>query len=161
MTKALTSFVLVAALTALSTALCLAVARHGYPFGMTGARRIEAMADAGAFLPLAAVYCLSALLMMVLPLRAASFVLLNAADTLFWTVLALLAAIVGYVAGRWAFGQGDAPWALWDWHLLFAAAVIAIHLVINELRRNLLLRSLCVAVFAAAVPACLFWSFAL
>ena len=87
MTKALTSFVLVAALTALSTALCLAVAKHGYPFGMTGARRIEAMADAGAFLPLAAVYCLSALLMMVLPLRAASFVLLNAADTLFCWLL--------------------------------------------------------------------------
>jgi len=161
MTKALTSFALVAVLTAALTALSLAVARHGYPFGLTGVARLEGIADPGMFLPLGAVYFLAAMLMMLLPLRAASFVLLNAADTLFWTVIALFGTIVGCVAARWAFGQNGALWTLWNWRFLFVAAVVGAHLVMNELRRNVLLRSLFLVVFAAAALACLFWSFAI
>lgn len=161
MTKALTSFALVAVLTAALMALSLAVARHGYPFGTVGAKRLEGIADAAVFLPLAGVYFLAAMLMMILPLRAASFMLLNAADTLFWTAVALLAAIVGCAAARWAFGERDALWTLWNWRLLAAAALFAAHLAMNELRRNVLLRSLFLVIFAAATLACLFWSFTL
>ncbi|WP_315923336.1 hypothetical protein [Mesorhizobium sp. SP-1A] len=161
MSKALISFALVAVMTALLTALSFAVARHGYPFGVVGVRRLEAVVDAGAFLPLAALYFFGAMLMMVLPIRAASFVLLNAADMIFWTVIVLFAAIFGCTAAKWAFGQADAPWALWNWRFLFVAAVVAAHLVMNDLRRNVLLRSLFLVVFAGATLACLFWSFSL
>ena len=67
---------------------------------------IDGIADAGTFIPLASVYFFSALLMMILPIRAASIVLTHAADALFWTVIVLFAAIVGCLAARWAFGQG-------------------------------------------------------
>ncbi len=159
MSKAVISFALVAVATALLMAMSLAVARHGYPFGIVGVRRLEGIADAGVFLPLAALYFLSAMLMMILPIRAASFVLLNAADILFWTVIALFATIVGCLAAKWAFGQAGVVRALWDWRFLFVAAVAACHLAMNELRRNVLLRSLFLVIFAAATLACLFWSF--
>src|SRR5690606_40693632 len=71
MNKALTSFALVTVFSGLLMALSLAVARHGYPFGAVGVKRLDAMADAAAFLPLAAVYLFSAMLMMILPIRAA------------------------------------------------------------------------------------------
>jgi hypothetical protein len=161
MSKALTSFALVTVLAALLMALSLAVARHGYPYGAVGARRLDGIADAGTFIPLAAVYFFSALLMMVLPIRAAGIVLTHAADALFWTVIVLLAAIVGGLVARWAFGQGGALWALLNWRFLFAAAVIGCHFVMSELRRNVLLRSLFFVIFAAATLACLFWSFTL
>ena len=159
MSKALTSFALVAVLSALLMALSLAVARHGYPFGAFGVKRLDGIADAGTFLPLAAVYFLSAVLMMILPLRAASIVLTNAADALFWTVVALFAAIVGCLLARWAFGQGSVLLSLLNWRFLFGAAVVGANLGMNELRRNILLRSLFVVIFAAATLACLFWSF--
>ncbi|MFA6157880.1 hypothetical protein [Mesorhizobium sp.] len=161
MSKALTSFALVTVLAALLMALSLAVARHGYPYGAVGAKRLDNIADAGTFIPLAAVYFFSALLMMVLPIRAAGIVLTHAADALFWAVIVLLAAIVGGLVARWAFGQGGALWALLNWRFLFAAAVIGCHFVMNELRRNVLLRSLFFVIFAAATLACLFWSFTL
>ncbi|UVK43291.1 hypothetical protein BPNPMPFG_005071 [Mesorhizobium sp. AR07] len=161
MSKALISFALVAVLTALLMALSLAVARHGYPYGAIGARRLDGIADAGTFVPLASVYFFSALLMMILPIRAASIVLTHAADAIFWTVIVLFAAIVGCLAARWAFGQGSALWALLNWRFLFAAGIVGCHFVLNELRRNVLLRSLFFVVFAAATLACLFWSFTL
>lgn len=161
MSKALTSFALVAVLAALLMALSLAVARHGYPYGAIGARRLDGIADPGTFIALAAVYFFSALLMMVLPIRAAGIVLIHAADALFWTVIVLLAAIVGGLVARWAFGQGGVLWTLLNWRFLFAAAVIGCHFVMNELRRNVLLRSLFFVIFAAATVACLFWSFTL
>lgn len=161
MSKALTSFALIAGLTALLMALSLAVARHGYPYGIIGMKRLDAIADAGTFFPLAAVYFFSALLMMVLPIRAASIVLTNAADVLLWAVIALFATIVGGVLARWAFGQGSALWALLNWRFLLVVAVVGCHLVMNELRRNILLRSLFFVVFAAATLACLFWSFSI
>lgn len=159
MHKAIASFALIAVLTALLMALSLMVARHGYPFGITGMKRLDGIASADSFIPLAAVYFFSAMLMMILPLRAASLVLLNAADTLYWTVIALFATIVGTVVARWALGQSSAPWALLNWRFLFVAAIVGCHLTMNELRRNVLLRSLFFAIFAAASLACLFWSF--
>ncbi|MER9652845.1 hypothetical protein NKJ26_04905 [Mesorhizobium sp. M0152] len=161
MSKALTSFALVAVLTALLMALSLAVARHGYPYGAIGVGRLDGIADAGTFIPLAAVYFFSALLMMILPIRAASVVLTNAADAIFWTVIVLLATIVGGLLARWAFGQSSALWALLNWRFLFAVAIVGCHFVMNGLRRNVLLRSLFFVVFAAATLACLFWSFTL
>jgi len=160
MSKALASFALVAALAALLMALSLAVARHGYPYGVIGVKRLDGIADAGTFLPLAAVYFFSALLMMILPIRAAGIVLTNAADAIFWTMVVLFATIVGCLVARWAFGQGNVLWALLNWRFLFVAAVVGCHLTMNELRRNILLRSLFFVVFAAATLACLFWSFA-
>ncbi len=146
MSRTLTSFALVAVLTGLLMALCLAVARHGYPFGALGAKRLDEIANAATFIPLAAIYFFSAMLMMVLPIRAAGMVLKNAADPLFWAVV---------------IGQRQAPWVLWNWRFLFVAVVAAGHLCINEFRRNILLRSLAVVVFLAATLACLFWTFSL
>lgn len=123
MSKALISFALVAVLTALLMALSLAVARHGYPYGAIGVRRLDGIADAGTFIPLAAVYFFTALLMMILPIRAASIVLTHAADAIFWTVIVLLATIVGGLLARWAFGQGSALLALLNWRFLFAVVV--------------------------------------
>ena len=160
MSKALTSFALVAVLAALLMALSLAVARHGYPYGVTGVKRLDGIADAGSFIPLAAVYFFSAMLMMILPIRAAGVVLTNAADVIFWATIALFATIVGCLVTRWAFGQSGALWALLNWRLLFVAAIVGCHFIMNELRRNILLRSLFLVVFAVATLACLFWSFA-
>lgn len=161
MSRALTSFALVAVLSALLMALSLAVARHGYPFGVTGMKRLDGIADAATFIPLAAIYFFSAMLMMVLPIRAASIVLTNAADALFWTVIVLFAIIIGCLVARWVFGQHDVLWALLNWRFLFAAAIVGCHIVMNDLRRNVLLRSLFFVIFAAATLACLFWSFML
>lgn len=161
MQKAITSFALVAVLTALLMTLSLFVARHGYPFGVTGMKRLDGVANADTFLPLAAIYFLAAMLMMILPLKAASIVLLHAADMLYWVVIALFATIVGCLAARWAFGQTSAPWALFNWRFLVVAAVVGCHLAMNELRRNVLLRSLFFAIFGVATLACLFWSFRL
>lgn len=161
MSKALTTFALVAVLTALLMALSLGVARHGYPYGAIGVRRLDGIADAGTFIPLAAVFFFSALLMMILPIRAASIVLTHCADAIFWAVIVLFATIVGGLLARWAFGQGSALMALLNWRFLFAVAVVGCHFVMNELRRNVLLRSLFFVIFAAATLACLFWSFTL
>ncbi|AZN97584.1 hypothetical protein EJ066_09955 [Mesorhizobium sp. M9A.F.Ca.ET.002.03.1.2] len=159
MSKTLTSFALVAVLTGLLMALSLAVARHGYPYGAIGAKRLDGIADAGTFIPLASVYFFSALLMMVLPIRAAGIVLTHAADAIFWAMIVLFATIIGCLAARWASGQGGILPALLNWRFLFVAAVVGCHLFMNELRRNILLRSLFFVVFAAATLACLFWSF--
>lgn len=159
MSRTLTSFALVTVLTGLLTALCLAVANHGYPFGAMGEKRLDGLADAAMFLPLAALYFFSAMLMMILPIRPAGLVLTNAADTVFWATVVLFATIVGNLIAKRAFGQSGALWLLWNWQFLFVAAIVGCHLGINELRRNLLLRSLFVVIFGAATLACLFWTF--
>lgn len=161
MSRALTAFAFVAVLSGLLMALSLAVARHGYPFGAIGARRLNELADAATFLPLAAIYFAAALLIMILPIRAAGAVLLNTSEIIFWTVIALFATIVGGLLARWAFGQSNALWALWNWRFLLAGAVVGCHFAMDSFRRNLLLRSLFFVVFAAATLACLFWSFTL
>ncbi|RWG91436.1 hypothetical protein EN836_24440 [Mesorhizobium sp. M1C.F.Ca.ET.193.01.1.1] len=159
MSKALGTFALVTLLSALLMALSLAVARHGYPYGAFGMKRLDGIAEAGSFLPIAAIYFFSALLMMILPIRAAGVVLTHAADAIFWATIVLFATIVGSLLARWAFGQSGVLSALLNWRFLFAVAIVAAHLTMNELRRNILLRSLFFVIFAAATLACLFWSF--
>ena len=159
MTRALSSFVLIALLSAALAALSLAVAQKGYPHGAAGLRRLDGIASATTFIPIAALYILSALLLMILPMRAASFVLVHATDKLFWTAIALLAAIAGILAAKAAFGQRAALWALADWQFAFAAATIGCHFLLNELRRNVLSRSIGFVLFLAATLACLFWTF--
>ena len=159
MSKALGTFALVTLLSGLLMALSLAVARHGYPYGVFGVKRLDGIADAGAFVAIAAIYFFSAMLMMILPIRAAGVVLTHAADAIFWAAIVLFATIVGSLAAKWAFGQHEVIRELLNWRFLFVAAVAAAHLTMNELRRNILLRSLFFVIFAAATLACLFWSF--
>lgn len=159
MSRALTAFGFITVLSGLLMALSIAVARHGYPHGAIGMRRLDEIADAVTFVPLAAVYFFAAMLIMILPIRAAGAVLLNASEILFWTVIALFASIVGTLVARWAFGQSGALWALLNWRFLFAAAIVGCHLTMDSFRRNILLRSLFFVVFGAATLACLFWSF--
>ena len=159
MSKALGTFALVTLLSGLLMALSLAVARHGYPYGVFGAKRLDGIADAGAFVAIAAIYFFSAMLMMILPIRAAGVVLTHAADAIFWAAIVLFATIVGSLAAKWAFGQHEVIRELLNWRFLFVAAVAAANLTMNELRRNILLRSLFFVIFAAATLACLFWSF--
>lgn len=161
MTKAVSTFVLVTALTALLAAASLFLTRKGYPQGAIGLGRLDDLANAATFIPLAAIYAFSGALLMILPLRAASFVLVSATQTLFWTTVALLASILGVLVARAAFGQTSALWALADWQFAFALAVIACHFVLNELRRNVLLRSIGFAAFIAATLICLYWTFQL
>jgi len=158
MQRAAFSFALPAVLTAFLAAVCLFLAQKGYPFGAVGLRRLDGVASAASFIPLAAIYFLSAALMMLLPLRAAAFVLTHAAEVVFWTVLLLLGALVGVIAARLAWGQNGALSSLLDWRFLYAAAVIAGHFALNGLRKNVLMRSLFFAAFVAAAGFCLFWS---
>ena len=161
MGKTLTTFALTAVLTALLAALSLALARHGYPVGTIGLARLDGLANSATFIPLAAIYFLAAALLMILPLRAASFVLVHGAEKLFFAVIVLFATILGVLAARAAFGQLQSLWALWDWQFVFVAAVVAAHLLLDEVRRNALLRSLFLILFLAATLACLYWSFGL
>ena len=159
MGKTLTSFALVTVLTVILMALSLYLAQKAYPFGATGIGRLEGLASSASFIPLAALYFFSAALLMVLPLRAAAFVLINATDRLHFVAVALFATIVGCLLARTAFGMPRALWQLWDWQLIFVPAIVASHLLLNEIRRNVLLRGLGLVVFVAAALACLFWSF--
>jgi hypothetical protein len=159
MTKAISTFALVAVLTAALAAASLFLTQKGYPHGSTGLSQLDGVANAATFIPLAAIYAFSGLLLMILPMRAASFVLVNATDTLFWTTTALLATILGVLVGRAAFGQTTVLWALADWRFVFALAVVACHFVLNELRRNALLRSIGFVAFIAATLLCLYWTF--
>lgn len=159
MTKALSTFVLVALLTALLAMASLLASRQGYPQGGLGLRRLDDLATAATFVPLAAIYFFSALLLMILPMRAAAFVFYNATEAVFWATVALFATIVGVLLARAAFGQTSVLWALADWRFIFPLAVAGCHFFINELGRNTLLRVLGFAVFLAATLACLFWTF--
>ena len=159
MAKAVSTFALVAVLTAALAAMSILVTQKGYSEGAIGLSRLDGLANATTFIPLAAIYFFSGMLLMVLPMRAASFVLVNATDTLFLTTIALLATILGVLVARAAFGQTGALWALADWRFVFAAAVIACHFILDELRRNVLLRSIAFAAFIAATVLCLFWTF--
>lgn len=161
MNRTASAFLLIAVLTGLLTALSIAVEMKGYGFGALGVARLDGLASAGTFVPLAAIYAFAAMLMMLLPLRPAGFVMTNAAMPVFSAALVLLATIVGVQVARFAFGNKGALWALADWQFIFAAAIIAVHLAMNELRRNVLLRSLFFVLFIAATLACLYWSFRL
>lgn len=159
MTKAVSTAVLVALLTAALAALCLFASRQGYPQGALGLRRLDDLATAATFIPLAALYAFSGLLLMVLPMQAAAFVFFNATEAVFRTVLVLFGTIVGVLIARALFGQTSVLWSLLDWRFGFALAVVACHFAMNDLGRNSLLRALGFAGFLAATLLCLFWTF--
>ena len=159
MAKSVSTFILVTVLTALLMALSIAVMRHGDPFGALGMRRLDGLASAVTFIPLAALYFFGVALLMILPLRAASFVLVNGVETIYLAVVVLFATIVGCLVARMAFGQFTAYRALLDWQFVFVLAVLICHAILNELRRNVLLRTLALVASVAATLACLFWTF--
>jgi hypothetical protein len=159
MAKSISTFLLVAALTGVLMALSIALARHGYGFGAIGTKRLDGLASAVSFIPLAAVYFLGVALLMILPLRAAAFVLVSAVETTYLATLVLFATIVGCLLGRVAFGQFGVLRALIDWQFVFLAAIVVCHALLNELRRNVLLRSLALVCSIAATLACLYSSF--
>lgn len=161
MNRTAAAFVLIAVLAGLLAALGIALQLKGYGFGALGTARLDGLASAATFVPLAAIYSFAAVLMMILPLRAAGFVMANAATPVYSTALVLLATIVGVQAARFAFGNQGALWVLADWQFLFAGAIVAAHLAMNELRRNVLLRTLFFVAFIAATLACLYWTFRL
>ncbi|TYR31929.1 hypothetical protein FY036_12600 [Mesorhizobium microcysteis] len=161
MNRTVSAFLLVGVLTALLAVLSIALVNKGYGFGALGSGRLDNIASAATFVPLAAIYSLAAALMMLLPLRAAGFVHANAAGPLYSTALVLLSTIIGVQAARFAFGSREALSVLIDWQFIFAFAIIAAHLTMNELRRNVLLRTIFFVVFLAATLACLYWTFRL
>ncbi|MGB3501816.1 MAG: hypothetical protein WBA44_09340 [Mesorhizobium sp.] len=157
---AVTFFTLTVAI-ALLAALSIALRIKGYPFGGLGLDRLDGIANSATFMPLAALYAFAAMLMMILPVRAAGFVYLNAAQPIWLAAIVLLATIVGVQVARVAFGDRNALWVLVDWKFVFAAAIIAVHFVLDALRRNILLRTLFFVVFLVATLACLYWTFRL
>lgn len=161
MNRTATAFLTITVMTALLAALSFAIQRRGYPLGSLGIERLDSVAGAATFVPIAALYVLSAALMMILPARAAGFIYANAASPVWHATLALFATIVGLQIARFAFGNRSALWSLVDWRFLFAVAVIAAHFFLDSFRQNVLLRTLAFIVFAAAMLACLFWTFRL
>jgi hypothetical protein len=161
MTKTLSSFAIITVLTAILMAASLFLAQKGYPFATLGIGRLEGLASSASFIPLAALYFFSAALILILPLRAAAFLLVTATDRLHFVCVALFATIVGCLLARAAFGMPKALWQLWDWQFVFVAAIVAVHLLLNEIRRNVLLRGLGLVIFVLAALACLYWSFRL
>jgi hypothetical protein len=159
MAKTVSTFILVTVLTALLMALSIAVMRHGDPFGALGMKRLDGLASAATFIPLAALYFFGVALLMILPLRAASFVLVNGVETVYVAVVVLFATIVGCLVARMAFGQINAYRALLDWQFVFVLAVAVFHAILNELRRNVLMRTLALVASVAATLVCLFWTF--
>ena len=157
MQRAALSFLFLLLLSAALAIGCLFLAQKGYPFGAVGLRRLDSFASVPAFIPLAALYFLSAALLMLLPLRAASFVLSHATEILFWTAIGLAACIFGTVLARFAWGQNNALLAIADIRILYAVALIGAHFALDSLRRNALTRSLFFVVFLAATAFCLFW----
>lgn len=161
MNRTKTAFLTITTMAVLLAALSFALQRKGYPFGSLGIERLDGIANAANFVPVAALYALAAALMMILPARAAGFIYINAASPLWQTTLALLATILGLQIARFAFGNRGALWLLADWHFLFAAAVIGAHLLLDMFRRNVLLRTVAFVASVAAILACLFWTFPL
>jgi hypothetical protein len=159
MAKTVSTFILVTVLTALLMALSIAVMRHGDPFGALGMKRLDGLASAATFIPLAALYFFGVALLMILPLRAASFVLVNGVETVYVAVVVLFATIVGCLVARMAFGQINAYRALLDWQFVFVLAVAVFNAILNELRRNVLMRTLALVASVAATLVCLFWTF--
>lgn len=161
MNRTLSTFATLVVMSGLLAALSIAVDQKGYPFGALGLDRLDGLASAATFIPLAALYAFAGALMMVLPLRAAGFVYVNAASPTHAAAVVLLASIVGVQAARLAFGNEGALWALADWQFVFAFALIGAHFVMNDLRRNVLMRTIFFVVFLAASAACLYWTFRL
>jgi len=161
MRQTATAFLVVFLLSALVAAFCLAVSLKGYPHGATGIARLDSIASAATFIPLAALYAFAGLLIVLSPARAAGFLYANAASPIYFASIVLLASIVGLQAARFAFGDSGAWRALLDWQFIFAAAIIASHQLLDAFRRNVLLRTIAFVGFAVVMLACLFWNFRL
>src|SRR5690349_12761571 len=115
MNRTFAAFLLIAALAALAMALGFALQMKGYAFGQLGNGRLAALASSATFMPLAALYALSAALVMILPLRAAAFVHSHGSAPIHSTALVLIGMIFGVHAARFAFGASDAWRSLVDW----------------------------------------------
>lgn len=159
MSRTLTTFLFLMLATAALAALSFALLNKGYGFGALGVGRLDGLASSATFIPLAALYALAGAVLMLLPPRAAGWVHANAAMPLFMATIVLFATIAGVQLAKVAFGNRDALWVLADWRFVFAVAIMAAHLVLDALRRNVLLRTLGFAAFAAACLACLYWTF--
>src|SRR5690606_1613598 len=99
----LTAFLVVFLLTVLLAALCFAVSLKGYPHGATGIARLDSIANAATFVPIAALYAFAGMLIVLSPARAAGFLYANAASPIYLASIVLLASIVGLQAARFAF----------------------------------------------------------
>lgn len=154
-------FLVVMVLTALLAALSIAIQTKGYPHGATGLARLDAIANAATFIPLAALYAFAALLILLMPARGAGFMYANAASPIYFTSVVLLASIVGVQLTRAAFGGTSALRVLLDWQFVFAAAIIVAHQLLDAFRRNVLMRTLGFVLFVVAALACLYWNFRL
>ncbi|WP_295812911.1 hypothetical protein [uncultured Nitratireductor sp.] len=159
MNRTASAFLLVAILTGLLVALSFALQIKGYGFGRLGIERLDGLANATTFVPLAALYAFAAMLVTILPIRAAALVHANGTTPVYSTALVLFATIVGVQISRFAFGDRDALWTLLDWQFVFAAGIVVAHLSLDMLRRNILLRTLAFIGFAAATLTCLYWTF--
>lgn len=161
MSKTASAFFMVLVITGLLAALSIALVTKGYAFGNLGLGRLDSLANAATFIPLAAIYSFAAMLMMILPLRAAGSVHAHAATPVYSTALVLLATIIGVQVARFAFGNYNALRVLLDWQFIFAAAIVVAHIMMNTLRHNVLLRTLFFVVFIVTTLACLYWTFRL
>ena len=161
MSRTVSAFLFLAALTTALAALSFALLTRGYPFGALGIERLDELASSATFIPLAALYALAGALLMLLPARSAGWVHANGATPLFNAAVVLFATIVGVQLARLAFGNRNALMPLVDWQFVFAAAIVAAHLALDALRRNVLLRTVAFAVFVVACLACLYWTFRL
>src|SRR5690606_4088766 len=129
-------------LTALLAAFCFAVSLKGYPHGATGIARLDSVASAATFIPLAALYAFAGLLIVLSPARAAGFLYSHAASPVYFASIVMLASIVGLQAARFAFGDSGAWRPLLDWQFGFAIAIIVVHQFLDTFRRNVLLRTI-------------------
>jgi len=161
MNRAAAAFLAITVMTGLLAALSFALELKGYPVGALGIARLDGIASAATFLPLSALYALSGVLMIVLPVRAAGIVYANAATPTWHTGLVLLATILGVQIARFAFGNQAALNVLLDWRFIFAIGLFGIHFVVDRFRRNVLLRTLGFVLFTAIMLACLYWTFRL
>ena len=105
MNRTASAFLLVAVLTGLLVALGFALQIKGYGFGSLGNERLDGLAGAATFLPLAALYAFTAMLVTILPIRAAAMVHANGTTPIYLTAVVLFATIVGMQITRMAFGN--------------------------------------------------------
>lgn len=161
MKETVTTFIVVAVLTALLAAFSFLVQDKGYPQGALGYGRLDALASAATFIPLAALYAFAALLIMLAPASGAGFIYANGTNPIYYATVVLLASIIGLQVARVVFVSVGALRVLLDWQFVFAAGILVAHQFLDAFRRNVLLRTIGVVVFAAAVILCLFWTFRL
>lgn len=152
-------FVVVAVLTALLAAFSILVQSRGYAQGATGLARLDGIASAATFLPIAALYGFACALVLIAPSRAAGILYSTAIEPLLAATLVLLASIVGLQVARLAFGNTGAVRALLNWQFIVPLAIIAAHPLLDMLRRDVLLRSIGLVGFLAITLGCLYSSF--